>query len=109
MHWSVEHKNKVISGAVVLVVVISAALGSWYYIEQQDEKASVDFGKATQVLDTPVRPAGMPPQPDYPSYASSKERATEARKQFQGIVDKYPHTRAADFSRYFVGVTSVTL
>ena len=62
MHWSVEHKNKVISGAVVLVVVISAALGGWYYLEQQDEKASVDFGKATQAMETPVRPAGMPAQ-----------------------------------------------
>jgi predicted negative regulator of RcsB-dependent stress response len=109
MHWSVEHKNKLIAGAIVLVVVISAMLGSWYYLEQQDEKASVDFGKATQVMETPVRPAGMPAQPDYPSFASSTERATEARKEFQALVDKYPHTRAADFSRYFLGVTAANL
>ena len=109
MHWSVDHKNKLIVGAIILVVVISAALGSWYYLEQQDEKASVDFGKATQVMETAVRPAGMPAQPDYPSFASSTERATEARKDFQGIVNKYPHTRAADFSRYFLGVTAADL
>jgi len=109
VHWSVEHKSRLIAAAVVLVVVISALLGSWYYIEQQDEKASVDLGKATQTLDTPVRPAGMPAQPDYPSFASATERATEARKAFQGIVNKYPHTRAADFSRYFLGVTAATL
>ena len=100
MHWSVDHKNKLIVGAIILVVVISAALGSWYYLEQQDEKASVDFGKATQVMETAVRPAGMPAQPDYPSFASSTERATEARKDFQGIVNKYPHTRAADGKRF---------
>lgn len=109
VHWSVDHKNKLIAGAIALVVVISAVLGSWYYLEQQDEKASVDFGKATQVMDTPVRPAGMPAQPDYPSYASSTERATEARRQFQAIVSKYPHTRAADFSRYFLGDTAANL
>jgi tetratricopeptide (TPR) repeat protein len=109
VHWSVEHKNKVIAGAIILVVLISAALGSWYYLEQQDDKASADFGKAVRVLDTPVRPAGMPAQPDYPSFASAQERATEARKQFQAIVTKYPHTRSADFSRYFLGVTSATL
>lgn len=109
MHWSIEHKNKLVAAAIVLVVVISAALGSWYYLEQQDEKASVDFGKATQVMETPIRPAGMPAQPDYPSFASSAERATEARKQFQAIVDKYPHTRATDFSRYFLGVTAANL
>ena len=109
VHWTVEHKNKLIAGAVVLVVVAAAALGSWYYLEQQDDKASVDFGKAIRVLDTPVRPAGMPAQPDYPSFASSQERATDAHKQFQAIVDKYPHTRSADFSRYFLGVTSSRL
>ena len=109
VHWSVEHKNKVIAGAVVLVVVLSAALGSWYYLERQDAKASVDFGKATQALDMPVRPAGMPPQPEYPSFASAQERATEARKQFQEVIARYPHTRSADFSHYFVGVTSAEL
>jgi predicted negative regulator of RcsB-dependent stress response len=105
-HWSVEHKNNLIIAGVAAVVLIAAVLGGWYYFEQQDQKASVDFGKAVQVMDTPVRPAGMPPQPDYPSFASAKERSTEAHKQFQAVVDKYPHTRAADFSRYFLGVTS---
>jgi TolA-binding protein len=62
-----------------------------------------------QTLNAPVRPEGMPPQPDLPSFASSNERATEARKQFQAIVDKYPHTRSADYARYFLGVTSSQL
>ncbi len=109
VHWTVEHQGKVIASSIVLVVVIAAGLGGWYYLEKQDEKASMDFGKAIQVMDTPVRPAGMPPQPDQPSFASSNERATEARKQFQAIVSKYPHARTADFSRYFIGVTSATL
>jgi predicted negative regulator of RcsB-dependent stress response len=109
VHWTVEHQNKLVAAAMVLVLVIAAAVGSWYYLDQQDDKASVDFGKAVQTLDTPVRPAGMPAQPDNPSFASSQERATEAHKQFQAIVDKYAHTRSADFSRYFLGVTSSTL
>jgi tetratricopeptide (TPR) repeat protein len=109
VHWTAEHKNKLIVATIAIVVLVAAALGSWYYLERQDEKASADFGKATLVLDTPVRPAGMPPQPEYPSYASSKERATDARKQFQAVIDKYPHTRAADFSHYFLGVTAASV
>jgi len=109
VHWTVEHKNKMIAGAIALVVVVAAALGSWYYLDQQDDKASLDFGKAVRMLDTPVRPAGMPAQPENPSFASAQERATEAHKQFQAIVDKYPHTRSADFSRYFLGVTAASL
>lgn len=109
VHWSVEHKGKVTAGVIVIVVVVCAALGSWYYLEKQDEKASAEFGRATRVLDTPVRPAGMPPQPGFESYASSQERGTEARKEFQAIINTYPHTRAADLSHYFVGVTSAQL
>jgi TolA-binding protein len=109
VHWSVEHKGKVIAGAIAIVLIVAAVLGGWYYIEQQDEKASVEFTKAVQTLDTQLRPAGMPPQPENPSFASEQERATEAHKEFQAIADKYPHTRAADFAHYFLGVTSASL
>ena len=109
VHWSVEHKGKVIAGAIVVVVLISALLGAWYYLEQQDEKASVDFSRAVQTLNTPVRPPGMPPQPNDPSFASVTERAAEAHKQFQALVKQYPHTRSADFGHYFLGVTSASL
>ncbi len=109
VHWSVEHQSKLIAAAVVVVVVIAAVIGALYYVAQQDEKASVDFTKAVETLNEPVRPAGMPAQPDYPSFASVKERSTEAHKQFQGIANKYPHTHAGDFARYFLGVTSSQL
>lgn len=109
VHWTVEHQGKLIIAGVIFAVVIAAVIGAWYYNERQDEKASADFGKALQTFDMPVRPAGMPAQPDYPSFASAKERATEAHKQFQDLASKYPHTHVADFSRYFVGVTSAQL
>ena len=109
VHWSVEHQGKLIAAAGVLVVVICAGLGSWYYLEKQNETASADFGKAVSVLDTPVRPAGMPAQPEFPSYGSASERAAEARKQFQQVIDKYPHTHAADFSHYLLGTTAASV
>ncbi len=109
VHWTVEHKGKLIVVGAVIVVVVAAVLGGFYYLTVQDQKASVDFSKAVQTLSEPVRPAGMPPQPEYPSFASSNERATEAHKQFQAIADKYPHTHAADFAHYFLGVTSSQL
>ena len=102
-HWSVEHKSKLIVAAVAVLVVAVAVAGGWYYLSQQDQKASLEMSQAVRTLDTPVRPPNMPPQPDAPSFASSSERATAARKQFQAIVDKYPHTHSAEFARYFVG------
>jgi predicted negative regulator of RcsB-dependent stress response len=108
-HWSVEHKNKLIVAVVIVLVIAAAVAGSWYYLSQQDQKASLDLGQAVRTLDTPVRPPNMPAQPEAPSFASSAERATAAHKQFQAIVDKYPHTHSAEFSRYFLGLTSADL
>ena len=109
VHWSVEHQNKLIVAGVAVLVIAGLALGSWYYLNQQDQKASLEFSQAVRTLDTPVRPPNMPPQPDQPSFASSKDRATAAHKQFQEIVDKYPHTHAADFAHYFLGLTSADM
>jgi TolA-binding protein len=109
VHWSVEHKSKLIIGSLAAAVVLAVALGGWYYLNQQDMKASEVLSQAVRTMDTPLRPEGAPPEPDFPSFASAKDRATEAHKQFQTIVDKYPHTRTSEFARYFLGITSSRL
>lgn len=106
VHWTVEHQSKLLVAGIVVAVVALIGFGGWYYMNSLDEKASLDFGSATRILEQPVRPPGVPAQPGYPSFASAQERATEARKQFQAILDKYPHTRTADMARYFVGLAA---
>jgi len=105
-HWSVEHKSKLITFSIIVLVVLAAVLGTWAYLSSQDEKASVDLGAAVRTMETQVRPPGVPAQPNFPSFASSEERATAAKKEFQQVVDKYPHTHTADVARYFLGLTS---
>jgi tetratricopeptide (TPR) repeat protein len=107
-HWSVEHRNTLAVAAIAVVVVVAAVVGGWYYLSAQDEKASFDMMQAVRTLQAQLRPAGSPAQPDVPSFASAKERAEVAAKQFQSITDKYPHTRTADMARYFLGVTSAS-
>jgi tetratricopeptide (TPR) repeat protein len=108
-HWSVEHQSKLIAAVIAVIVIGGIAFGGWYYINSQDEKASAEFSTAVRTWETPVRPAGVPPQPGSDSFASAQERATAARKQFQAIVDKYPRTHTADMARYFVGLASAQL
>lgn len=108
-HWTVEHKYTLIVGVIVLVVLALAGFGGWTYLNRQDEKAGVELGQAIRTMETQLRPPGVPEQPGFPSFVSAQDRATAAKKQFQRIVDGYPHTRTADMARYFVGVTSAEL
>ena len=106
VHWSVEHRGKLIIAGIVGAVILGLGLSGWYYLNLKDQEASLEFSRAVRTLDTPVRPPNMPPQPDSPSFSSFQERATTAHKQFQEIVDRYPHTHAANFAHYFLGLTS---
>jgi tetratricopeptide (TPR) repeat protein len=108
-HWSVEHQSKLIAAVIAVIVIGAVAFGGWYYLNSQDEKASAELSTAVRTWETPVRPAGVPPQPGSDSFASAQERATAARKQFQAIVDKYPRTHTADMARYFVGLAAAQL
>jgi TolA-binding protein len=107
--WTVEHRTTLVISVVVAVIVIGGVAGGWYYLNVQDEKASLDLNQAVRTLGTQLRPAGAPEQPDFPTFTSAKERAEAAQKKFQAIVDHYPHTRTADMAHYFLGVTAVGL
>jgi TolA-binding protein len=108
-HWTVEHQTTLIISGIVIALLLAIGVGGWYYLGVQDEKASLDLTRAVRTLDTPLRPAGAPEQPDFPTFTSVKERTETARKQLQAIVDKYPHTRTADMAHYLLGVTAVDL
>ena len=108
-HWTVEHRSTVIISSVVVAVVLAIGIGGWYYLSAQDEKASLKLSQAVRTMEAPLRPAGTPAQPDMQSFTSAKERSATARKQFQEIVDNYPHTRTSDMAHYFLGVTASEL
>ena len=109
VHWSVEHKNLLMVLAVVALLVAGAGRAGWYFLNQQDQRASLQLTAVMRTLDTPLRPANMPAQPESPSFASSKERATQANKQLREILNNYPHTRSAEFARYLLGVTAIDM
>lgn len=94
---------------MVVVVALALGVGGWYYLSSQDEKASFKLSQAVRTMETPLRPAGTPAQPDIPSFTSAKERTEAAKKQFQEIVNNYPHTRTSDMAHYFLGVTASEL
>jgi TolA-binding protein len=108
-HWTIEHRSTLTISVAAVVVVLAAVIGGWYYLSAQDEKASLELSVAVRTMNTQLRAAGAPEQPDFPTFTSSKERAEAATKKFQAIVDKYPHTRTADMAHYFLGVNAANL
>jgi tetratricopeptide (TPR) repeat protein len=109
VHWSQEHQSKLFAVVIGVIAIAAIAIGGWYYINSQDEKASLDMAAAVRTMESQLRPPGSPPQPGLQSYESTAQRATEARKEFQAIADKYPSTKTGKMARYFVGVTSAQL
>lgn len=108
-HWSVEHRNTLIISGVAIAVLLALGIGGWYYLGQQDQKASLDLTQAVRTMDTPLRAPGTPEQPDFPTFTSAKDRNLAAQKQLQAVVNNYPHTRTADMARYLLGVTARNL
>jgi TolA-binding protein len=107
--WTVEHRSTLIISVVAVVVIAAAIVGGWFYLNAQNDKASLDLSQAVRTMDAPLRPAGSPAQPDIQTFTSAKERAQAAQKQFQEIVNKYPHTHSSDMAHYFLGVTAADL
>jgi TolA-binding protein len=107
--WTVQHRSTLVISTVAIAIVLAAVIGGWYYLSAQDEKASLELSQAVRTMNTQLRPAGSPEQPDFPTFTSAKERAQAAQKKFQAVVDKYPHTRTADMAHYFLGVTATNL
>ncbi len=106
--WAVEHQKTLATVVIAAVVAVVILAGSWIYYNQRDQAASAEIGAALRVYGAPLRSPNAP-KPDYITFTSAKERAEAARKAFQQVQDKYPHTRAAEVARYFVGVTSLDL
>ena len=93
----------------MVAVIAAAALGSWYYEQNQDAAASADLGKALNTYNTPLRPPAMPADPQFQTFTSTEERAKAAQPQFRAIVDKYRHTNSAQIAQYFLGLTDMDL
>ena len=106
--WAVEHQKTLATVGIAAVVAVVIVAVGWIYYNQRDQAAAAEIGAALRVYDAPLRPASAP-KADYTTFTSAKERAEAARKAFQQVRDKYPHTRAAEIARYFVGVTSLDM
>jgi predicted negative regulator of RcsB-dependent stress response len=105
--WAGHHQKLVTLGSSVLLAVVALGIGGWGFLQWREQKASFDLGSALRTYQRPLRPAGTPPNPDFPSFASAAERAQTARAEFQAVADHYSYTRSGRMARYYVGLTAM--
>lgn len=104
MHWTVEHRSKLINGAIALLVLVLVIGGGWWYMNHREQQASEALGHAMIVYNAPVRPAGVPADPQVDSYASFAERTKAAKAEFAKIADQYGSTRSGQYAKYFAAL-----
>lgn len=104
--WVVEHRSKLIYGGIAAAVALAILLGGMAYYNSRNTKASTALIKAMDVYNAPLRPAGMPPQPDLLTFPSTGERARAAHAELEKVANEYPHTNSGAIARYFSGLSA---
>ncbi len=104
VHWTVEHRSKLINGGIALVVLIILVGGGWWFMNYRENQAELALGKALAVYNAPLRPESMPADPNIPSYTSVAERAKASKAEFDKVAGQYGSTRSGQFAKYFSGL-----
>ena len=105
--WATHHQKLVTLASTALLVAAALGIGGWALLQWREQKASLALGSALRTYQRPLRPAGAPPNPEFPSFASAAERAKTARGEFQAVADQYSYTRSGKMARYYVGLTAM--
>ena len=92
--WAAEHRDPLLWGGAVVGVIVLLAVGTWFYMQRQEQEAEAALGQAMALYNAPLSPAGTPASPQIRSFATAAERATAAHAAFQGVASQYPRTRS---------------
>jgi predicted negative regulator of RcsB-dependent stress response len=105
--WTVEHRSKLVAGGIILAILVAAIAGFWWYTSHRDAEAAELLGHALMVYQAPIRPAGMPPDPQQLSFTSIRERAEAAGVEFNKVAAEFGSTRSGKYAKYFAGLAAM--
>jgi tetratricopeptide (TPR) repeat protein len=107
LEWASENRRSVITTtAIMLAVIVVVVLGGVIY-NNRSESASVAFGDAMQVYQTPLAQAGQEVPPGMKTYPSTAARAKAANALFLEVANKYGMTPSGKNALYFAGLTEI--
>jgi predicted negative regulator of RcsB-dependent stress response len=106
-HWAGEHRQTLIWGIGVLVVVVLAVVGFLAWNSRQTERANIALDRAIQTSTAQLRPAGANPDPSIKSFANAAERGKAAEKEFKAVADQYRYTKPGKIAAYLAGTAAM--
>ena len=107
LEWAQEHRQSVIvNGAIGLGVVVLLVLAGVIY-SSRSNAASVAFGAAMQVYQTPVMSPDEPTPSGVKTYTSAAERAKAAGALFEDVARRYGMEPAGRNALYFAGLCEI--
>lgn len=109
MHWTAEHRSKLVNGGIALALLAAIAIGGLWYTRHRENAAADALGRAMLIYQAPLRPASMPPDPQQLSFTSVQERAKAASDEFNKIASEYGSVRSGKFAKYFAGLAAIDM
>lgn len=105
LEWASRNRRSAIVTSLLVLAAILLLVGGAALYNHRSDKASAALGAAMQVYQTPVASAGQQVPPGTKTFATTKERAAAANKQFVDIADHYGMTKDGKIAQYFAGLT----
>jgi tetratricopeptide (TPR) repeat protein len=105
IEWASENRRSVIVTTSLLFVVILIIVAVGVFYNKRSDAASVAFGAAMQVYQTPVVAPGTPVPPGVKTFTGTSERAKAANQLFMACAEKYSMVPDGKVCRYFGGMT----
>jgi TolA-binding protein len=105
--WAAGHKNPVVWGIVIAVVVVLGVIGFMAWRGQQIDQGNLALGAALRTYGQPLSPAGTAAAPGTTNFFTVAERAKASQKEFKAIADKYSMVGPGRMARYMEGVSAM--
>jgi tetratricopeptide (TPR) repeat protein len=107
LEWASENRRRLIlAGSIVLALIVAVVAGALIY-NSRSEKATVAFGNAMALYQTPIQYPGEPVPAEVKTFKSVADRAKAANAGFVATASQYGMTPAGRNAKYFAGLTYI--
>lgn len=108
VHWTVEHRQKLITAAIAAAVLIAIVVGVLAFMNYRGEQAKNALANAMLTYNAPIAPAGAAPA-EIKTFPTQQERDTAAKAAFYEVAGKYSSTKSGKYARYFAAICEQNL